>query len=318
MYYLGIDLGGTNMAAGICDENGKILLKKSIPALPERDADLIMDDMARLCLDLIAEAGLTVSDIAYAGIASPGIADPDHGEIVYSCNFPTFVNYPICAVLAEKLGIEKVLVANDANAAAKGEAVCGAAKGYSDSVFVTLGTGVGGGIIIGGKVCSGFNYAGGELGHIVIEKDGVPCTCGKSGCTERYCSATAIIRMGREACEKNPGCLLETRCGGDLDKLNAKIIIDAAKEGDAIALSVFNRYANYLTIAVNNIISFLDPDMIVLGGGVSHAGEFLLNAVRERLPKYLMFKTLPYAELRQAKLGNDAGIIGAALLGIEQ
>ncbi|MBR6787212.1 MAG: ROK family protein, partial [Clostridia bacterium] len=138
------------------------------------------------------------------------------------------------------------------------------------------------------------------------------------GCTERYCSATAIIRMGREACEKNPGCLLSQRCNGDLDKLNAKIIIDAAKEGDTIANSVFNRYAEYLTIAVNNIISFLDPDMIVLGGGVSHAGEFLLNAVRERLPKYLMFKTLPYAELRQAKLGNDAGIIGAALLGIEQ
>ena len=124
--------------------------------------------------------------------------------------------------------------------------------------------------------------------------------------------------MGREACEKNPDCLLMQRCGGDVNKLNAKHVIDAAKEGDAIATDVFNRYAEYLTIAVNNVISFLDPDMIVLGGGVSHAGEFLLNAVRERLPKYLMFKTLPYAELRQAKLGNDAGIIGAALLGINQ
>ena len=208
MFYLGIDLGGTNMAAGICDENGKIILKKSIPALPEREADLIMDDMAKLCLDLIAEAGLSVSDIAYAGIASPGIADPIHGEIVYSCNFPTFVNYPICDVLAKKMGIEKVLVANDANAAAKGEAVCGAAKGYSDSVFVTLGTGVGGGIIIDNKVYSGFNYAGAELGHTVMVAGGEDCSCGRKGCWEAYASATALIRQTKQAMIKFPKSII--------------------------------------------------------------------------------------------------------------
>ena len=316
MYYLGVDLGGTHMAIGVVDQDGRIIAKAETPTLPQRPYQELVADMVKCMVAAMAEAKVTEDDIASIGIGIPGTAD--RSGVVIFCTNLGWHNIPLREEIQKHIN-KPVFIDNDANVAGWAEYAAGVSRGTDTSVFLTLGTGVGAGIVINGKLWAGRHNVAAEYGHIVINADdGEPCTCGKTGCTERYCSATAIIRMGREACEKNPGCLLSQRCGGDLDKLNAKIIIDAAKEGDTIANSVFNRYAEYLTIAVNNIISFLDPDMIVLGGGVSHAGEFLLNAVRERLPKYLMFKTLPYAELRQAKLGNDAGIIGAALLGIEQ
>ena len=165
-----------------------------------------------------------------------------------------------------------------------------------------------------GKIWAGAHGAGSELGHLVIEVDGVPCTCGKRGCAERYCSATAIIRMAREACADAPNCLIMRMVEGDMDKINAKVVFDAAKEGDSVAMQVFNRFVKYLTIAINNVISFIDPDMIILGGGVSRAGDFLLDAVKAALPEYLFYPTLKQPELRIASLGNDAGIIGAASL----
>ncbi len=174
---------------------------------------------------------------------------------------------------------------------------------------------MGAGIIVDGKIWSGAHGAASELGHLIIEVDGIPCTCGKCGCTERYCSATAIIRMAKEACALHPDCAILKAVNGDVDKITAKTVFDLAKEGDDIASRVFRRYVKYLTIAINNVVSFLDPDMIVLGGGVSRAGDFLLDAVRELLPKYLMYPVLPMPEIALAQLGNDAGIIGAALLG---
>ena len=176
MYYIGVDLGGTNIAVGIVNENGDLLRKDSVPTGADREADLIIKDMAALCKKLIDEQGLTVSDIEYAGIATPGTADSDRGVVVYANNLP-FLNYPLADKLKKFLGVKKVLIENDANAAAKGEASCGAAKGFKDSVMITLGTGLGGGIIIDNKVYSGFNYAGAELGHIVIELNGKPCSC---------------------------------------------------------------------------------------------------------------------------------------------
>ena len=197
MYYIGVDLGGTNIAVGIVNENGDLLRKDSVPTGADREADLIIKDMAALCKKLIDEQGLTVSDIEYAGIATPGTADSDRGVVVYANNLP-FLNYPLADKLKKFLGVKKVLIENDANAAAKGEASCGAAKGFKDSVMITLGTGLGGGIIIDNKVYSGFNYAGAELGHIVIELNGKPCSCGRKGCWEAYSSATGLINMTKE------------------------------------------------------------------------------------------------------------------------
>lgn len=316
MFYLGIDLGGTNIAAGICDENGKIILKKSVPALPEREADAIMNDMARLCLDLLAEANISINDVAYAGIASPGIADPDHGTIVYSCNFPTFVDYPICSVLSEKLGIEKVLVANDANAAAKGEAVCGAAKGYSDSVFVTLGTGVGGGIIIDKKILTGFNYAGAEIGHIVIVHGGRPCNCGRNGCFEAYASATGLIKTTKEKMLADKDSLMWAECGS-IDKVSGRTSFDAMRKGDKSAKEAVDEYISYLACGITDIINIFQPEILSIGGGISNEKDYLLEPLKKIVEKEQYSRTCKNkTEIRIAQLGNDAGIIGAAMLGL--
>ena len=208
-----------------------------------------------------------------------------------------------------------VFIDNDATVAGFAESVAGVSKGTSSSVFLTLGTGVGGGIVINVRPWSGFHGVGSEIGHIPMDIGGVPCTCGNEGCLERYCSATAIIRMGKQILQQHPESMMMEMVGGDPEKLTAKIVFDAARELDNAAMKVFTTYVDYLAKACYTIIAFLDPEVIVLGGGVSKAGSFLLDAVRARVPKYLLFKTLPYSRIELARLGADAGMIGAAMLG---
>ena len=184
------------------------------------------------------------------------------------------------------------------------------------SVFITLGTGVGGGIVIGGRPYSGAHGIGSEIGHMIIKMDGEPCTCGNKGCFERYASATAIIREAKRAVEKHPESAILARCGGNPEKINAKIVIDCAKEGDATAKQVFDDYVKALAHGIVSIFNMLDPEVIVLGGGVSMAGEYLLDAVRAAVKPLVFFKTLPYPSIQLARLGADAGIIGAAVLGM--
>ena len=194
MYRIGVDLGGTNIAIGIVNEKFEIVVQGSVPTEASRPGEEIATDMANLCKKLIADAGLTETDIASLGIAAPGIVDDATGCIVYANNL-NFRNFPIISYLRERLSIAEMHIDNDANAAAWGEAIAGAAKGSHSSVMITLGTGVGGGIIDSGKVYKGFNNTGGELGHFVIEQDGRPCSCGRRGCWESYSSATGLINM---------------------------------------------------------------------------------------------------------------------------
>ena len=293
MYYIGIDLGGTNIAVGLVSEDGKILRKAETPTLAKRPYADIVRDMAACIAKLLDEAKLTTQDIAAIGIGIPGIAEQKTGRVIFCTNLG-WRNIPLRDELKSYYDLP-IFIDNDATVAGWAEYQAGVSRNTSSSVFLTLGTGVGAGIIVDGKIWSGAHGAASELGHLIIEVDGIPCTCGKCGCTERYCSATAIIRMAKEACALHPDC--------------------AILKADDIASRVFRRYVKYLTIAINNVVSFLDPDMIVLGGGVSRAGDFLLDAVRELLPKYLMYPVLPMPEIALAQLGNDAGIIGAALLG---
>ena len=197
IYYIGVDLGGTNIAVGLLDENFKIIAKEKCPTKTERDISEIMDDMGKLCNTLIEKNKLTPNDIAYIGIATPGSVLPPQGMVAYSNNVK-MRNYPISAELTARTGVEKVYVENDANSAALGEAIMGAGKGSDNVIMITLGTGVGGGIVINRKLYSGFNFAGGELGHIVIQVNGRPCGCGRLGCWEAYSSATGLINMTRE------------------------------------------------------------------------------------------------------------------------
>ena len=314
MYYIGIDLGGTNIAVGLVNEEGRIIAKTETPTLASRPYQELVKDMAACARKVMAEANITEDELHSIGVGIPGVADKD-GMVIFCTNLG-WRNVPLRAELQQYIN-KPVYMDNDATVAGWAEYQAGVSRGTDSSVFMTLGTGLGGGIVMGGKIWAGAHGAGSELGHLVIEVDGVPCTCGKRGCAERYCSATAIIRMAREACADAPNCLIMRAVEGDMDKINAKVVFDAAKEGDSVAMQVFNRFVKYLTIAINNVISFIDPDMIILGGGVSRAGDFLLDAVKAALPEYLFYPTLKQPELRIASLGNDAGIIGAALLGKE-
>lgn len=313
MLYLGIDLGGTHIACGVCDKEGRIISKEETPTLPDRPFEQVVRDMGLCALEAIRKAEAVPNDIAAIGIGIPGIANNDTGRVIFCTNLG-WNDVPLTEEL-QKYVNKPVYIENDATVAGFAESVAGVSKGCRSSVFLTLGTGVGGGIIVNGKPWTGAHGVASELGHLTIELDGIPCTCGKDGCLERYCSATALIRMGKEACQVHPRCDLAQRVNGDLSKLTAKTVIDSARSGDEISMHLFHRYARYLALAINNVVSFLDPEMVVLGGGVSNAGEFLLNAVKEKLPYFLMFKTMPYCDVQLARLGNEAGIIGAAMLG---
>ena len=313
MVYVGIDLGGTSIKAGLVDEQGKILCKATCPTLVERGARPVVDDMAKLSLEVIEKDGYTLNDVKAIGIGLPGIQDPRTGIVPFCTNL-YWHEVPVIEWMQETIQ-KPIYIGNDATVAGLAESVAGVSAGIENSVFLTLGTGVGGGIVLGGKVYSGTNGVGSELGHMITVIDGEKCTCGNRGCWERYASATALIRMGREAAEKHPESLIAASVNGKLDDITAKTVIDAAKAGDAVANEVFERYVYYLCAGLVNIINFIDPEVIVLGGGVSHAGQFLLDAVNRRLPSMVFYKTMPYARVALATLGNDAGIIGAAMLG---
>ena len=320
MYYLGIDLGGTNIAAGIVNDKYEIVKKKSTPTLANRDGKLIIKDMAELCRSLIAECGLTVDDIEYAGIATPGTANSETGVVEYANNLP-FRKFPIADLLKEYLGVKRVLIENDANAAAKAEAVAGAAKGAKYSVMITLGTGLGGGIVLDGQVYSGFNHAGAELGHIVIEKGGKQCTCGRRGCWETYSSATGLANMTREhlikARESGRKTIIEDMIGGNLDNCNARVSFAAMKQGDEVGKEIVDEYISYLASGIATIINIFQPNVLSIGGGVCGEKDYLLKPLNKLVfgETYTKSDVSPQTEIKIAELGNDAGIVGAAVLG---
>ena len=319
MYRIGVDLGGTNIAVGLVDENYKIICKKSAPTHAEREAEFIVADMAKLCLDVCGEAGVNINDIVSVGIGTPGAANRDTGVVEYTNNLK-FNKFPIGRLLSEKLGGKKVYIENDANAAAWGEAIAGVAKGTRNSVMITLGTGVGGGVIIDGKLYSGFNYAGPELGHMVIEHNGRQCSCGRKGCWEAYSSATALINMTKEKIEK---CKAENRqtlmskISGDESKVSGRTAFDAMRTGDAAAKEVVDTYLQYLVTGLVNIVNIFQPEVISLGGGVSNEGQWLIDEISPEIYRLRYGSGIVEGtKLCIAKLKNDAGIIGAAVLGI--
>jgi glucokinase len=320
MYYLGIDLGGTNIAVGVVDENCRIIKKKSTPTLANRDGKLIIKDMAEVSKAVIAECGLTVDDIEYAGIATPGTANSDTGVVEYANNLP-FKDFPIADLLKEYLGVKKVYIENDANAAAKAEAIAGAAKGAQFSVMITLGTGLGGGIVLDNKVYSGFNHAGAELGHIVIEKDGKQCTCGRKGCWETYSSATGLTNMTKEhvlkARQEGRKTLIEDMLNGNLDNANARVAFAAMKQGDEVGKEIVDEYISYLACGIANVINIFQPNVLSIGGGVCNEKDYLLKPLVEAVFKQTYTKSpTVQTQIKIAEMGNDAGIVGAAVLGL--
>jgi glucokinase len=319
MYRIGVDLGGTNIAAGIVNDEGNIIARLSIPTGAHRPADEIAADMAALCHSLIKEAGISIDEIASVGIASPGVANHDTGVVEYANNLP-FRNLPLAEKFKAGFPVPKVSIENDANAAAWGEAKVGAAKGSKKSIMITLGTGVGGGIIIDGKVYSGFNCAGGELGHAVIVAGGRPCGCGRKGCWEAYSSATGLINMTKDKlleCEKSGRKTVMTELVEKYGKVNGRVAFDAMRAGDEAGKEVVDEYVYYLGIGLANMVNLFQPEVLSIGGGISNEGQTLLDLVEPIVRKEQYggdFAAL--TQLRIAELKNDAGIIGAATLGL--
>lgn len=312
-YHLGLDVGGTNLAAGVVDENYNIVSKLSIPTRAGRSIEEITDDMVRVSEEVVKQAGLTLNDIPSWGIGMPSYVNPNTDLLVHANCFG-WKNMPIYQYLENRLPME-LHIENDANCAALGEALAGAAKDDANVIMLTLGTGLGGGIVLDRKIYCGADMMGAELGHVKLVYDGIPCTCGQRGCAEAYCSATALIRQAREAAEKQPESILWELCKGNLEKLEGKTLFDAVKLSDATAKKVLEQYVEYLSCAISNYIVLFRPDKIILGGGIAEAGELLLTPLRERMvPNTFAGSEIGVPELVTAKLGNDAGIIGAAFL----
>jgi glucokinase len=312
MYYVGADLGGTKIAVGIVDEDGQLIYKDSIPAKKERPSEEIINDLARLCVKVLEVNKIPLSDVVSIGIGSPGSCDFENGIVIYSNNLK-FNNVPIRDLVKKVIDLP-VYVDNDANCAAYGESVAGACADYRDSITITLGTGVGSGIIIDGKIVRGCDGSAGELGHHAIRAGGELCSCGRRGCWEAYASATALIRDAQIAAARNPESLLYKTVDGELGLITGKIVFDAADCNDKTAKEVVSSYIEYIAEGLANVVSIFSPDIIAIGGGISAQGERILAPVREKV-KSLVYGNILNTKIVAAELGNDAGIIGAAFLG---
>lgn len=317
MYYLGIDLGGTNIAVGVVDEDCKIVAKANSSTATE-NAEQIADAMAATARQALEKAGITLNDVPWVGLGSPGTVNKATGIIEYANNLP-FLNIPMQKMLSERLDGKPVYMENDANAAAFGEYMAGALKGAKVAMAITLGTGVGGGVIIDGKIFSGSNFAGAELGHCVIVVDGWPCTCGRLGCWEAYASATGLIKRTKMHMEEAPrDSALWKIAEGDIEKVNGRTAFDAMRQGDPTGQKIVDEYVKYLSVGLINMINIFQPSILCVGGGVGNEGENLLVPVRAIVEKE-QYGHNPEAATKicKAQLGNDAGIIGAAMLGKE-
>ncbi len=314
-YYIGIDLGGTNIVAGVVNENYEIIAKAKTPTNRPRSAKDICSDMAKMALLAVEKAGLKITDIESVGVGAPGHVNSDTGVIYYSNNLD-FHNASVADYIREVIDLP-VYVENDANAAAYGEFVAGSAKGTDNAVCITLGTGVGGGIIIDRKIYSGSNYAGAELGHMVIEVDGPKCSCGRKGCFEVYSSATGLIRMTKEALDANPDSKMHDMMDGD--HVSGRLAFNAMRAGDEAAKCVVDKYIKYLAAGISNTINIFQPEVLCIGGGVCNEGDPLLIPLKELISKEIYTRdTDNNAKIVIASLGNDAGIIGAAFLGLQK
>ncbi len=312
MYRIGVDLGGTNIAVGVVDENMKIIGRGKVKTRCPRPAAEIFDDIALAVEMAVKDAGISKDDIISVGVGTPGSVNKNNGYIEFSNNLE-FNQVPAKEMLEERIG-RTVYLDNDANCAALGEAIAGVGNGVKDFVAITLGTGVGSGIIIDGKIVVGSNFCAGEMGHMVISVDGKPCNCGRKGCWEQYSSATALISQTKEAMQNNPDSLM-WQIAGSIDNVSGRTAFDAMRQGDEAAAAVVDRYIYYLSIGICNVINALQPEIICIGGGVSHEGDYLLKPLLKYVEeqRYSLYAS-KQTKIVAAQLGNDAGIFGAALL----
>ena len=313
MYRVGVDLGGTNIVVGVVDEYYKIIAKAKRKTACPRPAGEILKDIALCVQEAVRTAGLTMEDVQSIGIGTPGSVNKKLGMIEYANNLD-FDKVPAREILSKYFS-QPIYLENDANCAALGEAVAGAGGNVENFVAITLGTGVGSGIIVNGKIVNGCNDAGGEMGHSVLVVDGEPCTCGRRGCWEAYSSATALVRQTRKAMRENPDSVMWEIADRDLQNVNGRTAFEGMRRGDRAAQDVVDTYIKYLAAGITNAINIFQPDVLCVGGGIGCEGEPLLEPVRRYVEKErYSIHCGKQTRICSAVLGNDAGIIGAALL----
>ncbi|MBQ7879356.1 MAG: ROK family protein [Clostridia bacterium] len=309
-YYVGIDLGGTFIKGGIVDGNGEILALDKTPTESEKGSEKVAENISTLALSLLEKAQIAKTDVVGLGMGVPGMIDSKNGVVTYSNNL-NFKEFDIAGSVSKRTGLA-VKIANDANVAALGEAKFGAAKGCQNMVMITLGTGVGGGVVAEGKMLEGNRSAGAELGHTVIVRGGEQCTCGRKGCFEAYSSATALIRDTKRAMEAHKDSKMwETYT---LETVSGKTAFDY-KDSDPYAKEVVQNYVEHLAVGLTNFANIFRPEVILLGGGVCAQGDNLIKPVQEILDAELFGGDMgPSVPVKIAQLENSAGVLGAAAL----
>lgn len=310
MVRVGVDIGGTNIKLGIINEDGSILDKTEIPFTLDGYEKVFMEIQTET-REMLKDNHINTGEIGSIGLAVPGSIEKDRGVISHAYNLG-FHDVPAVAEMEKTFPETPIFLANDANAAALGELYCGVFRGYQTAVLLTIGTGVGGGVIWGGKMFNGGQSHGVELGHMMLKYGGLKCSCGNYGCVESYCTATWIADQGKKLMEEKKDSLVCIRGGWIPENVDAKLVIDGARDGDPYAMEIFETFVDNLSAAITSINALLDPEIIAIGGGVSGAGEILFEPLRIKV-KEKSFFDVDY-KIVGAALGNDAGIVGAAML----
>ncbi len=309
---IGVDVGGTSIVVGLVDDEGRIVARVAEPFPTGAACERVGQVIAAMSNTVAAQAGVRCGECASLGIAAPGSLDKEKETILHAYNLQLH-DAPLRAVVARHVPGVPVLLANDADTAAVAELFAGALKGCMTAVMLTIGTGLGSGIILQGKLFAGGRNNGSEIGHMVLQQGGRLCTCGVEGCAEALCSASYLESQGRQSIVEYPKSMIHTKAKGDMQAVDAKLVIDCAREGDKIARHIYDQFIDHWGSAVVSLIHILDPEVIAIGGGVSSAGEFFFQPLRENIANKVFFKR-DYAEVVAAQMGNDAGVIGAAML----
>lgn len=312
MYYVGVDVGGMSIKAGLVTEDGTIAAKKVLVIDPHSPSQIIVEQIGLLISGLVRENGLTLNEIGGCGLGFPGSVDSKKGVIRYCCNI-NLVNVKLTAMLKSQLGIRNIKISNDANCAALGETKFGVGQGCDNTLLITLGTGLGTGMVVDGKLFEGGQSAGAEGGHMPIVRGGDVCGCGERGHWEAYASATALIRQAQREADKHPESLL-----AEMTKdtpMTGKIPFDAAQAGDKVAARVIKKYLEYVSIGLCGMINVFRPELVIIGGGISNQGDYIVTPIRKYVNKHTYGRGYnPKIKVAIATLRNDAGIIGAASL----
>ncbi len=314
---LGIDIGGTKILTAVANNKGKMLSRDHSITPAKEGQDVVVKSILESVGRALAQAKIAAADLTAIGLGAPGLSNPETGILFTSPNLPGWKDVPLRDIIAKELGKETFLI-NDANAAAVGELYFGAGRGTRNFIYVTVSTGIGGGIIIDGKIYTGSTGTAGELGHMVIDDEGPACNCGNRGCWETLASGTALAREARLGItEGGVTCILKY-ANGDMEKIKAEAIHEAAKAGDNLANQLIARTAYYLGVGLANLINIFNPEVIVIGGGLSNIGDMLLEPAFEEAGRRAFKQSYQAVRFACAELGRNSGVLGAAAFALEK